>query len=167
VYFTSGEWDISIQGNLDARQLADAIGSFSGGNNSLGYFEMISSERDKPAELGRLLLLSPSHARPLCEEAGFTKETLAQHMFDLGHEPIARLREPVQKVFASGRVRPEWQWVFELSDEEARTRTLPVIPTVEQYKVVVAGSVRGKNMLYPTRCIPFTEPITSNPGGVR
>lgn len=167
VFFTSGEWDISIQGNLDPQQLARAIGSFSGGNNSLGYFEMISSERHKPAELGRLLLLSPPHAQPLHDEGGFGKDDFTRLMFDLGHEPIARLREPAWKVYKSGRVRPEWEWVFELSEEEARAQTLPVIPRWEQYKVVVAGSVRGKNMLFPTRVVPFTEPVTPAPGGAR
>src|SRR6185369_12618501 len=35
VFFTSGEWDISIQGHVDAQQLAAAIASFSGGTTAV------------------------------------------------------------------------------------------------------------------------------------
>jgi hypothetical protein len=171
-FWTSGEWDISIQGHQDAEQLARAIGSFSGGTNGLGWLGTLHgvSEPDEegkttlPVRFGRLLLLTPPHARPLAE-GGFTKEGLEKMFWELGHEPIERIIEPFHKMHEGGKTRPEYDWLFELSKEEQRRQTMPVIETPDDYKIVVAGSVRAKDLLMPTRVRQFTERITSTPDG--
>lgn len=162
VFWTRGEWDITVQGHMDAQHIADAIGTFS--CNMHSYFEgrHLWTEGD-PYPLGRLLLLAPPHAQPLSDEGGFTKVALEKRLFDLGQEPIHKLIQPVRKLYKDGKIRPEWEWVFELPEEEARRRTLPVIEAPELYSVVVAGSVRAKDMIMPTRCTPSTERVTSSP----
>jgi hypothetical protein len=162
VFFTSGEWDISIQGHVDAQQLARAIASFSGGNNSGGYFTNLGGASEFNG-LGRLLFLPPPHAIPIATEGGFSKKALEKFMFHQGHEPISRLIEPLWKLYQDGKIKPEWQWLFELSGAEARRQTLPVIETADNYSIVVVGSVRAKDLLMPTRVAPYTEPITSTP----
>ena len=161
VFFTSGEWDISIQGHVDAQQLAAAIASFSGGNNSGGYFTSLGGGAEF-SSLGRLLFMPPPHAIPIAE-AGFTKQGLEKFMFHQGKEPVSRLIEPIRKLHKDGKIRPEWEWLFRLSDDEAARLTLPVIERPEWYSIVVVGSVRAKDLLMPTRVAPYTEPITQTP----
>lgn len=164
VFFTSGEWDISIQGHLSAQQLAEAIASFSGGNNSSGYFSSLGGAGEFSG-LGRLLFIPPPHAIPL-KEGGFTKLGLEKYMYHHGHEPVSRLIAPIKKLHHDGKVKPEWEWLFHLSDTEARRTTLPVIERPESFSIVVVGSVRAKDLLMPTRVDPYTEPVTSTPTAV-
>ena len=72
----------------------------------------------------------------------------------------------MRKLHADGKTRMEFDWMFELSDEEAAKQTAPVIEMPEQYSVVVAGSVRAKDLLMPLRALPETELVTRTPGGV-
>lgn len=162
VFFTNGEWDIAIQGQESPQQLAEAIASFSGGNNHGGYFSNVRGEEVEVSTLGRLLFLAPPHAIPL-KEGGFSKRSLANYMFQQAQEPISRLIAPIKKLHATGKVKPEWEWLFHLSDTEARRQTLPVLERAELYRIVVVGSVRAKDLLMPTRCIPWTEKITRTP----
>lgn len=165
VFFTSGEWDISIQGHTDAHQLAAAIASFSGGNNSGGYFTNLGGAAEFSG-LGRLLFLPPPHAVPIAREGGFSKQGLEKFMYHHGKEPVSRLIEPVRKLHADGKIKPEWEWLFQLSDYEQRNTLLPVIEKPEWYSIVVVGSVRAKDLLMPTRTLPQSELITSTPAGV-
>jgi len=73
------------------------------------------------------------------------------------------LIEPIRKLHKDGKIRPEWEWLFRLSDDEAARLTLPVIERPEWYSIVVVGSVRAKDLLMPTRVAPYTEPITQTP----
>ena len=161
VFWTAGEWDISIQGHTDAQQLARSIASFSGGNNSSGYFTNLGGSGE--SGLGRLLFLAPPHAQPLAMDGGFSKVGLEKLMFHLGSEPVARMIEPVRKLHRDGKIKPEWDWLFSLSDEAASRMTLPVIEKPEWYSIVVVGSVRAKDLLMPTRQKPNSEPITRTP----
>ena len=158
VFFTMGEWDIPIQGHQNAQQLAAAIASLSAGNND-GYFGSLfsgaSAEEKRRSGLGRLMLIQPPHAIPL-SEGGFSKHGLQKYFYFQGQEPIQRLIEPFKKQYADGKVKPEWQWAFELTPQEAAVRTLPVLESPEAYHIVVAGSVRAKDLLFPTRSIPYT-----------
>jgi hypothetical protein len=162
VFFTNGEWDIAIQGHESPQQLAEAIASFSGGNNHGGYFSNVRGIEADASTLGRLLFLAPPHAIPL-KEGGFSKKALANYMFQQAQEPISRLIAPIRRLHASGKVKPEWEWLFHLSDTEARRQTLPVLERAETYRIVVVGSIRAKDLLMPTRCIPWTEKITRTP----
>lgn len=161
VFWTSGEWDIAIQGHTDPQQLARAIASFSGGNNSSGYFTTLDGTGD--SGLGRLLFLAPPHAQPLAREGGFSKAGLEKFMFHNGTEPVARMIEPVRKLQQDGKIKPEWEWLFQLSDQAAHAMTMPVIEKSESYSIVVVGSVRAKDLLMPTRQRPNSELITLTP----
>jgi hypothetical protein len=163
VFFTTGEMDISFQGHIDADQLAMAIASFSGGNNSIGY---IAALFEKEVQLGRLLLVPPPHAVPLAE-GGYTKRAFEKLLWQQGHEPVSRLLEPIRKMHQDGKIRKEYEWLFDLSPLEQRTMTMPVIERSDQYSVVVAGSVRAKDMLMPVRTTPITEIASRRPGGAR
>jgi len=161
VFWTSGEWDIAIQGHTDPQQLARSIAAFSGGNNSSGYFTNLDGTGE--SGLGRLLFLAPPHAQPLAREGGFSKAGLEKFMFHTGTEPVSRMIEPVRKLHQDGKIKPEWEWLFDLSDDAARRMTMPVIEKPEWYSIVVVGSVRAKDLLMPTRQKPNSEPITTTP----
>jgi len=165
VFWTSGEIDVTFQGHLSPEHLARSIGSFHGGNQH-GYFSNMQTLIEGEAyPLGRLLLLAPPHAQPL---SGYkTKVELEQMFWELGQEPIQRLRTPLRKLYADGKIQEKYNWLFELSDEEAKQQTLPVIEAPERYKIVVAGSVRAKNMLMTLRGNPVTERVTAAPEGDR
>ncbi len=161
VFFTSGEWDLSIQGHVDGHQLAKAIASYSGGNNN-SYMMGVFGDHPHQVPLGRLLIVVPPHAGPLAE-AGFSKQAFERFLWQQGKEPVARLIEPLRKLYADGEVRKEYEWLFDLPPEQQWTERLPVIERPEEYSVVVAGSVRAKNMLMPTRTHPETELVTATP----
>ena len=153
-----------LQPPRSPQQLAEALGTFHGGNYH-GYFSAMQLlQEGEPYPLGRVLLLAPPHAQPL-SKGGFTKASLERRLFDLSHESIYRLREPARKLYADGKIQAKYEWLFELAEEEARQRTLPIIEVPELYSVVVAGSVRAKDMLLPFRGFPVTERITRTPDG--
>jgi hypothetical protein len=43
-----------------------------------------------------------------------------------------------------------------LSEEEQRSQTLPLVRDENEYYIAVCGAVRGKDMLMPTACPPFS-----------
>lgn len=159
VFFTGGEWDVCIQGHVDADQLARAISIHCAGLFGIGYLTSgVTSERLEGVPHGRLLVMSPEHAIPL-SEGGFTKKNFEKYLFHNVVESIARLREPARKMYLDGHVNPEYRWLFELSDDEARQRMLPVVEELERWTVVVAGASRGKDLLFPTRVRHRSERI--------
>lgn len=160
LFFSVGEWDVGLQGHLDPEQLARAIGSFSGGNSGTGYFTALFSDSGS-SPVGRLMLMAPAHAQAL-HEGGLTKKKVRDTLFETSKEPVSRLIEPIRKLYADGKVRPEWQWPFELSTAEQAQTFLPVIERPELYQIVVAGSARGKDLLMPTRCHPVSEKVRSD-----
>ena len=164
VFFTCGEWDVSLQGHIDGEQLAQAIACMGVANN-MGYIMAMQGPTWRSIPLGRLLLVPPPHAIPVAE-AGYTKKAFEHLLWEKGVAPISRLIEPMRKLHADGKTRKEFDWMFELSDEEAAKQTAPVIEMPEQYSVVVAGSVRAKDLLMPLRALPETELVTRTPGGV-
>jgi hypothetical protein len=154
VFMTLGEQDVGFQGHLDPRQLARSISSFDGVQG--GYFSnLFGGEKAKDSPNGRLLLISPPHAEALAE-GGISKEDLRGMLFEDGRVPISRLLESSRKLHLDGKTFPEWDWAFELSEEEQRSQTLPLVRDENEYYIAVCGAVRGKDMLMPTACPPFS-----------
>ncbi|MGH3316499.1 MAG: hypothetical protein ACRDO0_10190, partial [Nocardioidaceae bacterium] len=160
LFFSLGEWDVGVQGHLDAEQLARALGSFSGGSSGTGYFAALFGDLET-SPVGRLMLMAPAHASAL-DDGGLTKSRVRDILFETGTEPVSRLVEPIRKLHRDGKVRPQWKWVFELDPTEQERTRLPVIERSEDYHIVVSGSARGKNLLMPTRCRPVPRPIRAD-----
>jgi hypothetical protein len=159
VFFTGGEWDVCIQGHVDADQLARSIAIHCAGVFGIGYLTSgVSSERLEGVPHGRLLLMSPEHAIPL-SEGGYTKRSFERYLFHNVVESAWRLMEPARKMYMDGHVNPEYRWLFDLPYEEAQRRMLPVVEESDRWTVVVAGSSRGKDMLMPTRVRQRSERI--------
>jgi hypothetical protein len=160
MFFSLGEWDVGVQGHLDAEQLARALGSFSGGSSGTGYFAALFGDLET-SPVGRLMLMAPAHASVL-DEGGLTKSHVREILFQSGAEPVSRLVEPIRKLHRDGKIRAQWKWVFDLDPAEQEQTRLPVIERSEDYHIVVSGSARGKNLLMPTRCSPVSRPVRSD-----
>lgn len=148
---------------MDGVQLAHAIGSVGVANNtgcSLGTF----GQDLESIPLGRMLPVPPPHAIPIAE-AGFSKRQFEYFLWEKGVEPVGRLVEPMRKLYADGKTRKAYDWMFDLSREQAWQQTSTVIEKPELYHVVVAGSVRAKDLLMPLRTLPETELVTRTPQG--
>jgi hypothetical protein len=173
VTFTGSEKDIAFQGHTSPEQLARTLVATMGGR--------LTPERDRPEgafhisdfigvdpkstpQGGRLLMLAPPHAVPL-SEGGFTKEKFTNFVFEHLRESISTIREPHYRHYEDGKVFPASRWLFELSEAEASTRTLPVLASPDNFHVVVAGSVRAKDLVMTIAPNPVTELITRTPGG--
>jgi Fe-S cluster biogenesis protein NfuA len=160
LFITLGEADVGFQGHLDAHQLARSISSFDGVMG--GYFSgLFGGEKAKNSPSGRLLLISPPHAEALAE-GGISKEEFRDLLFEYGHQPLSRVLEQWRKLHLDGKTFPEWNWAFELSEEEQRSHTLPVVRDRDQYVVAVCGSTRGKDMFMPTSLPPVTAVVRTD-----
>jgi hypothetical protein len=163
VLFTTGDWDIGFQGHTDPIQLAHAIASNISG---LGYGHAFTTFVGgvEGTDEGRLVIVPPPHALPLAE-GGFTKASFARFLHQHVREPVSRMIEASRRLHADGKGRPEYEWMFQLPDHEARATTIPALERPDLFHVIVAGSVRAKDMVLPTATVPVIEAITSRPGG--
>jgi hypothetical protein len=160
LFITLGETDVGFQGHLDPHQLARSISSFDVVQG--GYFSgLFGGEKAKESPSGRLLLVAPPHADALAE-GGIGKEEFRDLLFEYGRQPVSRVLEQWRKLHLDGKTFPEWDWAFELSEEEQEGRTLPVVRDRDQYVLVVCGSTRGKDVLMPTALPPVTAVLRAN-----
>ncbi|MEX1156595.1 MAG: hypothetical protein WED12_05460 [Chloroflexota bacterium] len=154
---TSGEWDIGFQGQISVDNLIAAIAAKNGPVDLAGYFRQYAGP-DHPHE-GRMLLISPAHATPIAD-GGFDKVQLRTRLRDEMAATVRQLREPLRKLAEQGNVREEYRHLFELSDAEASELIYPMIEEVADMRVVVCGSIRGKNAMFPTTGGAVTIPVS-------
>lgn len=155
LFMTSGEWDVGFQGHMDAQQLARAIAAKACGAVQSTYLHNFMVEN---TEDGRLILMAPQHAEPL-HQGGFSKQGYIEFLHEHVREPVARMIEPLWKLHTEGRTKPEWGWLFELAPDDAATTFLPALDRPELWNIVVAGSVRAKDLVLPLMCLPVSEPV--------
>jgi hypothetical protein len=160
LFITLGEADVGFQGHLDPHQLARSISSFDSVQS--GYFSgLFGGEKAKESPSGRLLLVAPPHADALAE-GGIGKEEFRDLLFQYGHQPLSRVLEQWRKLHADGKTFPEWDWAFELSEDEQQSRTLPVVRDRDRYVLVVCGSTRGKDLFMPTALPPVSVVVRAD-----
>ena len=160
LFITMGEADVGFQGHLDPDQLARSISSFDSVQG--GYFSgLFGGEQAKESPNGRLLLVSPPHAQALAD-GGIGKGEFRDLLFQYGHQPLPRVLEQWRKLHLDGKTFPEWDWAFELSEEEQSRRTLPVVRDRDQYVLAVCGSTRGKDLFMPTSLPPVTATVRTD-----
>ena len=161
LFFTGGEQDIGFQGHVDATQLAKEIAASIGGRGGGNFTHFIGGTTEP--EGGRLLLLPPPHAIPLAE-GGFSRWGLQQFLQQHVDSSVDRLIETDRVHYRDGKVRKEWEWLFELEPAQARRTYLPLVPRAMNFHIVVAGSVRAKDLVHPCGP-PSIERITRTPDG--
>ncbi len=144
---TSGEWDIGFQGQTSIDNLIRAIAAKNGVMDLMGYFRRFPGQ-DDPHE-GRLLLMSPAHAGPIAE-AGLSKRETAERLHEAMRAPARQLMEPLRKLAEQGNIQPRFLELFDASDEELEQRLMPIVNDPDDIRIVVCGSIRGKNMMFPT-----------------
>lgn len=143
-WFSTWEQDIKFQGHTDPKQLALAIASNLGFWRLGNFSQLVGGRRDD--DEGILAIISPPHAQALAD-GGFSKEGLARFLFEHSSVTVARVRTPLQKLYSEGRIRPEWRWMFALSETEARNRFLPAVDNPKVISIVVAA--RSVAVIWP------------------
>lgn len=161
-FFTAGDWDVGFQGHVDVPQLARAIASQVGIGVDNGYMTSFigspSTKASGPRGAGRLVVLAPQFARPLAD-GGFDQRGLAEFFHDHIKVPLLQNIETARKLHADGKIRPEWEHVFELAADEAATRMVPLLRDPELFDIVVAGDVRAKGLVFPIWNRPVSVPV--------
>jgi len=160
VFHTTGEWDYEVGNFNSADQLLRKIALKVPHQSQVGYWTRILGDL-RGDEDQRLIVLPPDHARAL-SEGGVSKEqaerTLHQYI-RIGLAELAQHR-PVH------RVRPEFHWIYELSEEERRRQlSVPAFQTSDCIRIAVAGSHTPKALAFGVMTAPITEPVTASPKG--
>lgn len=156
VFFTVGDWDVGFQGHVDADQLARALAvqvNLGTNNGHMTDFMGQAPPSDDTTTTvtggGRVVVLAPQFAHPLIE-AGWSKRRLAEAFCADNEVRGDWTAETARKLHADGKVKPEWEWLFELPREEAARVGVPLLRDPDLYHVIIAGDVRAKGLVFPT-----------------
>lgn len=109
-------------------------------------------------EDGVFYLLPPETAKRF-NDAGMSKDAVRRFLLHNVRPRISDVIAPLRDFRARGLLRPEWEWVFELSAEEQRTQSIQAFFAPEAVQIVVAGSGTPKDFVFGTMTVPITEKI--------
>ncbi|MEV1025180.1 hypothetical protein [Streptomyces sp. NPDC050264] len=156
VLHTTGEWDLgSNHGGPDRR--IRSIAARTPTATQVGFMtSTLGGLRGN--EDGLFYLLPPETAKRL-NEAGLDKRAVQRFLLHNVRSSISDVIAPFLDFRDRGLVRPEWQWMFELSPAEQRSQTVPVFVDPETIKVAVAGHGTPKEFVFGTMTTPITQKI--------
>lgn len=157
VLHSVGEWDLgSNHGDSDIRIrslaartptvtqvgfMTRTLGGLTGGEDGLFY------------------LLPPETAKTF-SAAGLSREAVARFLLHNIRPRISDVIAPFIDFRARGLVRPEWEWMFQLTGAEQRTQTIQAFHDPSTIQIAVAGSGTPKDFVFGTMTVPVTRKIT-------
>ena len=164
VFHTSGEWDIPIGGGfLDGYQLLRALAAkMPWGPQSGHVVEALGHSTGEEDQ--QILLINPDHAQAVADY-GLSKVEAQKILHQHNRVRISDVVEASRGRERNGQIRPEWQWIFDLTPAEARAQTIPATASPSCMHVVVAGSHTPKPQCYRMMSAPVTEPVTAAAAG--
>lgn len=109
-------------------------------------------------EDGLFYLLPPETAKKL-SEAGLSKDAVRRYFLHNVRPRIADVIAPFVDFRERGLVRPEWEWMFQLSPEEQRTQSIQAFNDPDAINIAVAGHGTPKEFVFGTMTTPITEKI--------
>lgn len=156
VVHTVGEWDLgSNHGPADRRlrSLAARTPTLTQVGFMTSTLGGLSGNED-----GLFFLLPPETARRFAE-AGLDKTAVRRFLLHNIRPRISDVIAPFHDFRDRGLVRPEWQWLFELSPEEQRTQSIQAFNDPETINIAVAGHGTPKEFVFGTMTTPITRKI--------
>ncbi|MFT4229549.1 MAG: hypothetical protein QM602_04595 [Microbacterium sp.] len=156
VWHSVGEWDLgSNHGPSDVR--IRSLASRTPTVTQVGHMTSILGGL-QGNEDGVIYLLPPETAK-IFTEAGLSKDAVKRFLLHNVRPRISDVIQPLRDFRARGLLRPEWEWVFELTPEEQRTQSIQAFFDPDAVQIVVAGSGTPKDFVFGTMTVPITEKI--------
>lgn len=160
VIHTTGEWDlgsnhggsdVSIRGLAARTPAALQVGFMT---STLGGLD---NEED-----GLFYLLPPESARRF-SAAGLSKAAVARFLLHNIRPRISDVIAPFIDFRSRGLIKPEWEWMFQLTPEEQRSQSIQAFQDPESIKIIVAGHGTTKDFVFGTMTAKVTEKIAPLP----
>jgi hypothetical protein len=157
VFHTTGEWDLgSNHGDADVsiRGLAARTPTAL----QVGYMTTTLGGLDKEQD-GLVYLLPPESAKRFAA-AGLSKTAVQRFLLHNIRPRISDVVAPFIDFRARGLIKPEWEWLFQLTPQEQRAQTIQAFLDPESIKIVVAGHGTTKDFVFGTMTAKITEKVT-------
>ncbi|MEW2397190.1 hypothetical protein [Streptomyces sp. NPDC046862] len=158
VIHTVGEWDLgSNHGPADRR-----IRSIAARTPTLTQVGFMTSTLAGLLgnEDGLFYLLPPETAKRF-SDAGLSKDAVKRFLLHNIRPRISDVIAPFIDFRERGLVRPEWEWLFQLTPEEQRTQTVQAFNDPAAINIAVAGHGTPKEFVFGTMTTPITEKIAA------
>ena len=107
---------------------------------------------------GLCYLLPPESAKRFAA-AGLSKTAVQRFLLHNIRPRISDVVAPFIDFRARGLIKPEWEWLFQLTPQEQRSQTIQAFLDPESIKVVVAGHGTTKDFVFGTMTAKVTEKI--------
>lgn len=157
VVHTVGEWDLGSNHGPADRRLR-SLAARTPALTQVGFMtRTLGGLRGN--EDGLFYLLPPETAKRFAE-AGLDKIAVRRFLLHNIRPRISDVIAPFHDFRERGLVRPEWEWLFELSPEEQRTQSIQAFNDPETINVAVAGQGTTKEFVFGTMTTPITRKIT-------
>ncbi|MFE2068657.1 hypothetical protein ACFXDH_40865 [Streptomyces sp. NPDC059467] len=156
VVHTVGEWDLgSNHGPADRR-----IRSIAARTPTLAQVGFMTSTLAglQGNEDGLFYLLPPETAKKFAD-AGLSKDAVKRFLLHNMRPRIADVIAPFIDFRERGLVRPEWDWMFQLTPEEQRSQSVQAFNDPAAINIAVAGHGTPKEFVFGTMTTPITEKI--------
>jgi hypothetical protein len=102
-------------------------------------------------------MFCPEHAN-ICGKAGWVKKAVREYVHQHCRMSARRLLNKVR--CTPDKVRPQWQWLMQLSEWEQEQTMVPVVQSANNFEIMVLGGPVGKDMIFRTIASPSTALIT-------
>jgi len=103
-----------------------------------------------------LLLFCPEHAN-ICGKAGWVKKAVRDYVHRNCTASAKRLMNKPRCI--PDKIRPQWEWLMNLSEWEQDQIMLPVLETARHFEIVVLGGPAGKDIIVRNIAPPSTAVI--------
>jgi hypothetical protein len=111
-------------------------------------------------EDGVFYLLPPETAKRLAS-SDLDQDAFRRYMMANIRPRIVDAIAPFQDFRLRGLVRPEWEWMFDLTPEEQRSQTINLFHEISAITVIVAGSGTTKELMFGTMTPPITRKVNA------
>ncbi|WP_051193351.1 UGSC family (seleno)protein [Nocardia jiangxiensis] len=158
VLHSVGEWDLgSNHGGVDVR-----LRSLAARTPTLTQVGFMTKTLGglTGAEDGVFYLIPPETAKRF-SDAGLSKDAVKRYFLHNVRRPIADIIAPFEDFHARGLIKPEWEWLFQLSREEQRSQTIQAFLDPSTIQIAVAGHGTPKEFVFGTMTTPITRKIAA------
>ena len=141
IFATRDEIDVCNLENWTPEGVLNSFASF-GAIPGGEYLAQETAGWEEPR--GYLLLFSPEHAN-ICGKAGWVKKAVRDYVHRHCTTSAWRLLNKPRRT--PDKIRPQWQWLMNLSEWEQDQIMLPVLDTASRFEIVVLGGPAGKDII--------------------